>query len=108
MNYKKNQNLGICIELYGNLWKWLTELKKRCIGKQNVNIVNTVNYVAYICNNFFLNLVYAPYQEFSLFLMTKDIGLQEQLHPKKINYVYKLCFNIYIMYSMQSQKNADP
>ena len=75
----------------------------------NVYRVNTVNYVAYICNNFFLNFGYTPYPDFSLFSMTKDIGSQVQLCPKKINLIHKFCFNIYIMYSMQSQKNVvDP
>ena len=90
------------------LWKWLTQLKKRCISEHNVNRVNTVNYVTYIYN-FFLKFGYAPYSDFSLFSTTKDIGSWEQLLPKKIKHIHKLCFNVYIIYSMQCQKNAvDP
>ena len=59
-----------------------------------------INYVAYICNTFFLHFDYAPYPKSSLISMTNDISSWKQLHPK-IQYTQKLCFNIYIMYSMQ-------
>ena len=74
-----------------------TAQKMMCyIDKHNVNIVNIIDYVAYICNTFFLNLSYSPYPEFSLFSMIKDIDSQKQFCPRLnmlIGYVsiYTLC-----------------
>ena len=63
------------------------------------------NYVADICNNVFLNFVYAPYQDFSLFSVTKDIDSWKQFfHPKKVNYAQKLCFQ-YIDYVQHAKLN---
>ena len=92
--------MSIYIVLYGNLQIYLIQLKKRHIDEHNMNIVNMIDYVAYICNNLFLNFSYTPYPKLSLFSMIKDITSQKPFHPKKINYTQKLCFNIYIMYSM--------
>ena len=38
--------------------------------------------------------------------MTDDMFSWKQLHPKKFQHAQKLCFNIFIMYSMQRPKLA--
>ena len=81
--------------------------QEKSIDEHNVNIVNMVNYVAYICNTFSLNFSYAPYPKLALLSMKNDIALQKLFYPKKIHYAQKLCFNRCIMYGMHNQKNAE-
>ena len=49
-------------------------------------------------------LVMIRYCELPLFSMTVYIVAQKQHRFKEITHVHKLCFNIYIIYSMQDQK----
>ena len=54
-------------------------------------------------------LVMARYCELPLFSMTAYVVAQKQHRFKKIIYAHKECINIFIMYSMHSQKTAgDP
>ena len=67
-----------------------------------------IDYVAYICSNFFLNFSYTPYPKLLLFSMTKDTASQKPICHRNNN-APRLCLNIYIMYSMQCSKNTgDP
>ena len=101
--------MSIYIVLYGYLWIYLIQLKRRCIDEHNVNIINMIYYVAYIYNNLFLHFSYAPHQNFSMLSMTNDIPSQKQFCLKKIQYTHILCFILCIMYSIQSQKTTgDP
>ena len=62
------------------------------------------NYVAYICNTFFLPFDYVPYPKSSLKSMTNDISSQKQLCLKNFNILINYV-SIYLLRTASKDQN---